>query len=129
MFYILMFLPVALSTVATIHTNWCILIVAVCMMYCAVAFSGTIRKFENLYMFILVFLTSIPINIKAVIQILTLDLWIGELLFLNILRFFVLYSLLLTVEELMFGYITRRIWKNQRKLIIDGKRIRIENDI
>lgn len=71
---------------------------------------------ENLWMFILVAIASIPLNIKmcnmafvgllAEMPILVKFLWVV-----------LLYCILFSVEEIVFGFVTRVIWRKQYKLL------------
>lgn len=124
MFYILMFIPVLLASLGTIYTNLHFLILSIFIMFFVVAILPNSKKHANLYMFALVSITSIPVNIQIIIQIDTLDFWIDEWLVLSIIRSFVFYMMLLSIEQLVFGFITRKIWKQQEKMIIDKNRLK-----
>lgn len=69
------------------------------------------RKRENLWMFFLVAVCSVPINLSLIFRYVL----IGR----TVLRLIIrptAFFLLLSVEEVIMGYITRTIWVRQYKL-------------
>ena len=69
------------------------------------------RRRENLWMFFLVAVCSIPMNTSLMIRYIQPYRLVLRLL----LRSF-LYLLLLSVEEIVMGYITRSLWVRQYRL-------------
>ena len=69
------------------------------------------RKRENLYMFFLVAICSVPLNISLIFRYIR----IGRLLW-GLLSRSLAYLLLLSIEEIVMGYITRRLWTCQYRL-------------
>ena len=69
------------------------------------------RKRENLWMFFLVALCGIPVNVSLIVKyIFITSLPLGLLL--NLLIFLAILS----VEEIVMGYITRILWRRQYRL-------------
>lgn len=69
------------------------------------------RKRENLWMFFLVFIFSVPVNI-SIVRTLPIRVW-----YYDIFIVFLSYMVLLTAEEIILGYITRLIWPMQHKML------------
>lgn len=69
------------------------------------------RKRENMWMFFLVGICFIPINIILILRYITVKGLIWRLMFRS-----AAYFLLFSMEEIIMGYITRRLWILQRRL-------------
>ena len=69
------------------------------------------RKRENLWMFFLVAVCSVPINLSLIFRYVLIDRTVLRLIIRP-----TVYFLLLSVEEVLMGYITRTIWVRQYKL-------------
>lgn len=73
---------------------------------------------ENVWMFIVVAISSIPLNIYILALINECGFLFGSMFLLGILRCISYYSILFSVEEVIMGVITRMIWRRQYKLFL-----------
>ena len=76
-----------------------------------------LKRHENLWMFILVVITSIPINFYILLQLHKLNMIFNSFYVLGILRCVLYYCILFSVEEIIMGVLTRMIWEKCIKLI------------
>ena len=67
-------------------------------------------------MFLLVAVSGIPVNIVLIRWLLELSVFKTHLFVLAFFRSVALYLMLLSMEELILGVVTRMIWKNQYKI-------------
>lgn len=109
-------LPVFLSILFLVHKTWWVLGLCILSLFLLVATVPLFKKRESLYMFLLVAATGFPLNIKLAYWLISesylgLDLLFGDLCY-GVLICCVLFS----IEELLFGVITRFIWRRQYKL-------------
>ena len=72
------------------------------------------KKRENLWMFIIVTFSTIPINIYAIN--LCADFFADSYKFMAIIRVSVIYVVLFSIQQLVMGILTRIIWKRQYRL-------------
>jgi len=111
-------LPAMLSMSSMMIQSWIMLLLCVLSLFIVVGFVPIFKRRENLYMFILVAIAGLPINIR-------LSYWIVEEAFFGS-GFFVgdiilgtlICCVFFSVEEVFFGVITRMIWKKQYKIKI-----------
>ena len=67
-------------------------------------------------MFLLVAVSGVPVNIIVIRWLLGLSFFETHFFVLAFFRSVVLYLMLLSMEELILGVVTRMIWKNQYKI-------------
>ena len=70
------------------------------------------KKRENLWMFFLVSICSVPINTSLIFRYITIDIVLWCLLLRSM-----VYLLLLSLEEIIMGYITRLLWVRQYRVL------------
>ena len=112
-----MIIPVILSWDAMRLQSPVLLALAVTAHFGALKLAPICRHRENLWMFLLVVISTIPLNLYLLMEY-------GEMVGISrtygvvsaILQSIIWYEVLLSVEELIMGIITRRIWKKQYKL-------------
>ena len=106
-------IPILLAHAVTYHPSWWLLIVSVVSHLLVVRCTPYFRGGENAWMFILVFFSSIPFNIECSLAVAdsgivdplsTVTGWMTALVW---------YVLILSVEELLMGVVTRLLWKRQ----------------
>ena len=104
-------LILCLSIVTSIRNSVIGYIIIPLLLLLFVTIMPVCRKRENLWMFFLVAVCSVPINLSLISRYVFIE---GKLmrLILHPIAFF----LFLCVEEVIMGYITRTIWKRQYKL-------------
>lgn len=74
------------------------------------------KKTQNIWMFLIVSVTVIPVNYYMICAIFSLGSLEDYNLFNKILYGAMLYCVFFSVEEILFGVITRLIWRNQYKI-------------
>lgn len=74
------------------------------------------KKTQNIWMFLIVSVTVIPVNSYMICAIFSLGSLEDYNLFNKILYGAMLYCFFFSVEEILFGVITRLIWRNQYKI-------------
>lgn len=74
------------------------------------------KKTQNIWMFLIVSVTVIPVNSYMICAIFSLGSSEDYNLFNKILYGAMLYCVFFSVEEILFGVITRLIWRNQYKI-------------
>ena len=74
------------------------------------------KKTQNIWMFLIVSVTVIPVNSYMICAIFSLGSLEDYNLFNKILYGAMLYRVFFSVEEILFGVITRLIWRNQYKI-------------
>lgn len=88
-----------------------ILLIAI---YLYISICNLCRKHESLWLFVLVGIVTVPVNIEISIIICKyFSYFFGKAFVLNLIYFPLAYSVLLSFEEIFLGIIGRIIWKNQ----------------
>ena len=77
------------------------------------------RRYENVWMFVMVAFSSVPINICLLRMMAEWGVFYGNIFILNILRGSLYYLILLSLEEVVMGVLTRWIWKQQEEPIAE----------
>lgn len=113
-------LPLIVSILSAYYKLLWLVPVVVVLMFVLVAMLPFCRKHENLWIFVLTAFCALPINWLIIIKF---DAWMDYLYigYGNISYFLVIveYMMILTgLEEIIFGIVTRYIWKKQYKLYI-----------
>lgn len=111
-------LPAILSTAFLINQSWLILLIGVLSLFVIIGVVPLFRKRESLYMFILVAVAGLPINIRLSYWLVSEELISSGFLIGNILWGALLCCVFFSVEEIVFGVVTRMIWKKQYKVKI-----------
>lgn len=109
-------IPAILSTAFLINQSWLILLICVLSLFVIIGVVPLFRKRESLYMFILVAVAGLPINIRLSYWLVSEELISSGFLIGNILWGALLCCVFFSVEEIVFGVVTRMIWKKQYKL-------------
>lgn len=109
-------LPISMSIVGTIrHSTIPIMLLPITLLI-AVALTPWAKKRENTWMFLLVAVSGIPVNIVLIRRLFELSIFASHFFLLTLFRGVALYIMLLSAEELILGVVTRMIWKNQYKI-------------
>lgn len=111
-------LPAILSTAFLLNQSWLILLLCILSLFIIVGVVPLFRKRESLYMFILVAAAGLPINIRLSCWLVSEELISSGFLIGNILWGALLCCVFFSVEEIVFGVVTRLIWKRQYKVKI-----------
>lgn len=99
----------------TLSLMW--LIIGVITILFVVGIVPDCRKYENIWLFILTAIGTIPINISITRRMISLGLFDSGIPVVGVVIASIeIYLLLLTIEELFIGVIGRVIWKQQKCL-------------
>lgn len=111
-------LPAMLSAIFLTNQSWLILLICVLSLFVIIGVFPVFRKRECLYMFILVAVAGLPINIRLSYWLVSEELISSGFLIGNILWGALLCCVFFSVEEIVFGIVTRLIWKRQYRVKI-----------
>lgn len=111
-------IPLVISMISVIKQSVLLFGLFVVAHFVVVRIFPAFKHRESIWMFIMVALSSIPINIYILIL---LNEW-GDIfnswIIVNIFRYAMCYIVLLSMEELIMGVITRLIWRRQYKALL-----------
>lgn len=110
--------PMLFSIAFVLFKTVPLIVLTVVSLFVIVGAVPIFRKRENLWMFLLTAIIMIPINLYMVFAIVNLDSLSSCDLLCKILFGAVLYCVIFSVEEILFGFITRLIRKKQYKINI-----------
>lgn len=110
--------PLVFSISAVVTGLFWLYILTVLSAFAVVGLVPSYKRRENLWMFLIVAISGIPVNIVLILGVLDFGLMEHMFLIGRILWCCILYSCLFSIEEILFGIVTRRIWKRQYKLKI-----------
>ena len=111
-------LPAMLSISFLINQSWIILLFCILSLFAIIGIVPIFKRRESLYMFILVGIAGLPINIRLSYWLVSEEFISSGFLVGNILWGALLCCVFFSVEEITFGVITRMIWKKQYKIKI-----------
>lgn len=109
-------LPAMLSVAFLAKQSVILLLLCVLSLFVIVGTVPLFRKRESLFMFILVAVAGLPVNIRLAYWLVFDGIFSSGLLIGDILWVAFLCCVLFSVEEIVFGVITRMIWKKQYRL-------------
>lgn len=109
-------LPISLSIVGAIRHSPILIVLVPIALLITVALTPWARKRENIWMFLLVAVSGVPVNIIVIRWLLGLSFFETHFFVLAFFRSVALYLMLLSMEELILGVVTRMFWKNQYKI-------------
>ena len=110
--------PAVLSAVAVLRSSAVVFGIMILAHFIIIGAVPAFRRRESIWMFIVVALSSVPLNVYILTLLNGLGFIFGISAFLGILRCILYYSILFSVEQLIMGVITRIIWKRQYKLTL-----------
>ena len=111
-------IPFAFSVLAVIRHSVALFVVYILIHFVVLRIMPAFRHRENIGMFIMVAFSSIPVNLYIFQMIYYTDMLFDSHLVLNIIRGVFYYIMLLSIEEIIMGVLTRGIWKKQYKSIV-----------
>ena len=109
-------LPTVLSVAFLVKESVLFLLLCVISLFITVGTVPLFRKRESLFMFILVAIAGLPVNIRLACWLVFEGIIGSDFLPVDILWTVFLCCVLFSVEEIAFGVITRMIWKRQYRL-------------
>lgn len=109
-------LPISFSFFGAVFHSAAMIVLLPVLLFISVALLPCARKHENIWMFLLVLASSIPVNIVLIRRIIEFIGSGSNFFIYSILRSTELYIMLLSLEEVVLGLITRLIWRRQCKI-------------
>lgn len=109
-------LPTVLSVAFLAKQSVTLLLLCVLSLFIIVGTVPLFKKRESLFMFILVAVAGLPVNIRLAYWLVFDGIISSGFLIGDILWVAFLCCVLFSVEEIAFGVITRMIWKKQYRL-------------
>jgi len=112
-------IPLFLSAVAAILHSTVLFVFCALSHFLVLRFVPGFKGRESMGMFLMVALSSFPINLSVLISLCRLGgLFLGSVFPLPILRCVLYYCVMFGVEEIIMGILARLIWRTQKKSII-----------
>ena len=111
-------IPLAFTVLAVIKHSVVLFIVSIPVHFLALKIIPAFKRCENIGMFVMVAVSSIPINVHIIKMLNEMKLILSSGLILNIVKGILCYLVLLSLEEIIMGILTRWIWKKQYKITI-----------
>lgn len=111
-------IPAVLSIMTVLKHSVILFVLLVIIHFVILRIVPAFKGRENLWMFIFVAISSVPLNIYILTFVNEWELLFGTIFVLGILKCILYYVILFSVEEIIFGVITRLIWRKQYKLVL-----------
>ena len=109
-------IPCAFSILAVIKHSVIMFLLFILIHFLMIKVTPAFKYNENIAMFVMVGFSSMPINIYILKILNDINIISSSYLLLNIFRFALYYIVLLSVEEVIMGVLTRSIWRKQYKV-------------
>lgn len=106
-------IPLIFSVLAVLKNSIFMFLAYIVVHFIIMKFIPVFKSYENIGMFVLVAFSSIPINIYIVKLLLNMILLVEIAPFISALKGILYYMVVLSIEEVIMGILTRVIWKNQ----------------
>lgn len=110
---ILLIFLFSLSIYASIKGSLILIIVTIASVFLSVSVVPVCRKRESLWMFVFIAIVGFPINVYVISYWLMAFKIYLDILIIEILLAGLCYCLLLSIEEIVIGLLTRLIWQKQ----------------
>lgn len=110
------FIPTAFAIWFVFSPKAWLLILTIVSLFVVVGKVPLFKKRENLWMFLFVVSASLPINVFIAYSLIKSEFISTGVLFGDLLWGVLICCMLVSVEEIAFGIVTRAIWKRQYKL-------------
>ena len=114
------FAPMFVSMLAVRNQSYWGVAFAVILTYVIVAILPYAKKHESIWIFLISMFTCVPVNIKIMFWMFEY-LNEGEWLALWVLRGVIYYAVLFSIEEVIFAYFARLIWKRQKTIDMESE--------
>jgi len=113
-------LPILFSLICVIAHSFGLISLLPVVLIVSIALNPYSRKYENIWMFVLVAIASIPVNVMFIKYL--SELFFDEVLIFPLILFrsAALYVMFLSLEELLLGIVARVIWKEQWEISISS---------
>ncbi len=108
-------IPAVFSLIAVLKHFWLLFAVFILTSFIVVGVAPVCKRRENLWMFISVAVSFIPVNIYLLMLLNEWDLVSSTSWILGGMQCVLYYGIVFSVEQIVMGVITRAIWKKQYK--------------
>lgn len=109
-------IPAVLSLITVLKHSVVLLVLLIISHFIIIKFVPVFKGKENVWMFVFVAISSIPINFYIMLLLNEWDLLFTSFFALGVLRCILYYLVLFSMEEIIMGITTRVIWRKQYKL-------------
>lgn len=109
-------IPAVLSLITVLKHSVVLLVLLIISHFIIIKFVPLFKGKENVWMFVFVAISSIPINFYIMLLLNEWDLLFTSFFALGVLRCILYYLVLFSMEEIIMGITTRVIWRKQYKL-------------
>lgn len=109
-------IPAVLSLITVLKHSVVLLVLLIISHFIIIKFVPVFKEKENVWMFVFVAISSIPINFYIMLLLNEWDLLFTSFFALGVLRCILYYLVLFSMEEIIMGITTRVIWRKQYKL-------------
>jgi len=109
-------IPAVLSLITVLKHSVVLLVLLIISHFIIIKFVPVFKGKENVWMFVFVAISSIPINFYIMLLLNKWDLLFTSFFALGVLRCILYYLVLFSMEEIIMGITTRVIWRKQYKL-------------
>ena len=113
-------LPILFSFICVATHSFGLICLLPIVLIASIALNPYSRKYENMWMFVLVVYASIPVNVTLINLISDLCFEETPIYLVILFRYAGLFLMILSMEELILGIVTRVIWKEQREISISS---------
>ena len=109
-------IPIALSLATVIGRSYLLFALLILVHFLVIKKIPAFKGRENVWTFIIVAMSYIPLNIYLLYLMHGWGLLFNSFLILGIFRCVLYYTILLSMEEVVMGVITRFLWRKQYKI-------------
>jgi len=110
-------IPLLLSTMAIIKHSVTLFVLYILVHFLVLKIIPAFKYYENIGMFVIVAFSSIPINVYIFNMLVDMGIFFDSFFIINVLRGVLYYIILLSIEEVIMGILTRWVWKKQYKFV------------
>ena len=113
-----MMIPPVISLVALMLNSGWLFALFIISHFVVLKLTPSCRYYENVWMFVAVAISTIGVNIMLTNIMMEYIFFTDSYLVMSALRFYICYIVILSVEEVVMGVITRSIWRDQNDIDI-----------
>jgi len=110
--------PMIFSILFLVSSSWKYILLSIVSLFVIIGCLPLFKKRQSLYMFVFVAIVGLPINIWLSYTLVSEDIVSSGFLIGDIVWGALLFFIFISIEEIVFGLITRMIWKKQYKIKI-----------
>lgn len=111
-------IPLVLSSVAVIKNSVALFILFILAHFLILKVIPAFKHYESIGMFVMVMFSYIPVNIYILFVLYDMELLYGQLAIIVFLKGILFYVILLSIEEIVMGVMTRWIWRKQHNPLV-----------